>query len=100
MRHQWTVSERRFVVESWGDLSLDEIAQHLGIPWRSVRECARRMGLKAYEGHRHERWTREEDARLRLLSGAGVPMQAISRVMGRSAEACRKRSYVVREEVQ
>lgn len=98
MRHQWTVAERRFVVEHWGELSLDEIAEAVGVPWRAVRECARRMGLKAYEGHQHERWTREEDARLRLLSGAGVPMQAISKVMGRSAEACRKRSYVVKED--
>lgn len=98
MRHRWSVEERRYVIDNWGELTLDEMGEALGVPWRAVRECGRRMGLKSYEGHSHEKWTGEEDARLRLLSESGVPMPAIARILGRTKEACRKRTYVIKEE--
>ena len=98
----FTTQESVYVRDNWGRLSVDEMARGLGRTWQSVYQHGHgtlRLGSCAPgDGpNRNRRWGREDDALLEMLSARGVPMGVIAQVMGRSAGACRRRTYAIKE---
>ena len=94
----WRTRESRYVREHWGRLSVDEMARELGRSWQSVyKHGTQTLGLGSPRmGVAKTRWSREDEALLELLSMRGVPMELVGAVLGRTAEACRLRSYKIK----
>lgn len=94
----WTTREAMYVRERWGKSTVDEMARALGRTWQSVYQFgSRQLGLgSARVGYAGGPWSREDEALLELLSMRAVPMERCGELLGRTAEACRLRTYEIK----
>jgi hypothetical protein len=76
--------------------SSSEIGRLLHRSPSGVRKRASLLGIKLAGAALAQNWTPEEDHRLRMLLGAGKPIELVAAELKRSARAVKARAYVLR----
>jgi hypothetical protein len=75
--------------------SSSEIGRLLHRSPSGVRKRASLLGIRLAGAALAQNWTPEEDNRLRMLLGAGKPIELVAAELKRSARAVKARAYVL-----
>ena len=89
-RSHFTENEKQYIIENWGSLTADEIANELGRSSSGVRKVAKRIGC---EMRKLKRWTAKEDSV--LLNAKGRSLADVAKQLGRCLPECSNRAKML-----
>ena len=89
-RHTWTTGDEAYIRATWGEVPARAIADEIGVSEEALKAHALRMGL-TQTTVRRPRWSRMEDAMVRIMAQRGIDAETIGEVIGRGTRQVRDR---------